>query len=95
MVIDADKTPEFESGCEIATLILGRQSRCGKECPFEQCIYDRMDDALNDLLSDIARAMEANEIRAPKGRECPYKKLLYCQEGICRSCGIYLNRGKQ
>jgi hypothetical protein len=83
---------EFETGCEIATLILGRQSQCGKDCPFEQCLYDRMDDALGQLISDIVRAMEASDIKAPTGRRCPYRKLLYCQEGFCRTCGIYLNR---
>lgn len=30
-----------------------------------------------------------------KGKWCPYKAALFCQEGYCSNCEIYLSRGKK
>ena len=32
-----------------------------------------------------------NEDKNHKGEYCPYKRLLFCQEGCCKGCQVYLD----
>jgi len=80
-----------DTGCDLASLVLGGESKCGKKCPFQKCLYDHVDEAVTNLLQDIMNAISTNTAETSrKGRWCPYKTVLFCQEGYCRECGIYL-----
>ena len=52
------KREDQEDYCPLATAILGKQAQCGKNCPFEKCLYDTIEQNNEELLATIYEAIE-------------------------------------
>jgi len=59
---------EEDDGCPLATSILGKPSHCGKNCPFEKCIYDIMEENNEGLVAYIYQAIERQK-NEPKSKK--------------------------
>ena len=84
-------------GCEFITLYMEMPITCGK-CPIrDNCLYDIVDKGLIEATDALVRAKRGlrEPVESMKGHECLYKDNLFCSEGVCRDCEIWIARGKK